>query len=95
MKEREKGFIYSRILAVLVFAVVFIMGTNLTGKEVYADRVFTEGGAVTWNASGQDYFNYSRPVKSYLYENEDHSFTRVEADSIPCTIKRRTNHWLL
>ena len=81
MKEREKGFIYSRILAVLVFAVVFIMGTNLTGKEVYADRVFTEGGEDTWNVGEQEYFVCSSPVESYLLENDDHSYTRVETRS--------------
>ena len=81
MKERKKGHVYARMLAVLVFTAALFSEINPSCKQVYAKRVATKGGVVTENAGQQDYYIWSRPVTSYLFENDDHSYTRVEVNS--------------
>ena len=38
----------------------------------------TSAGRITINAGRNDYYNYAAPVTSYLYENDDGTFIRVE-----------------
>lgn len=46
--------------------------------RINAERFASVGGAASYNKSSQDYKTWSSPIQSYLYENEDHTITRVE-----------------
>ena len=57
----------------LMLALALGMGLAVTPASA------AEGGpAVSSNINAQDYTTWSKPVKSYLYENETGGLTRVE-----------------
>ncbi|WP_167956533.1 leucine-rich repeat protein [Anaerosporobacter faecicola] len=57
---------------------IILISILLPMDTLKAERAATEGGTTSNNKSNQNYSTWSSPMYSNLYENEDHTLTRVE-----------------